>query len=293
MKSKFKLNKLYIVLIIVIITFLVGLFFVFGRPVIVNSDSNNNSRFEAVMDGNVLFSGNDIISIKKDTSLGFGLQLIDKQNDIYAWTLPFILSTNAALRFAKMTFHKCTPTGNVASDSDYDCSKTYFFIDRPVDSIIIMDNELYLEEQEVPIAPEMASQFIPIKDVLNQVTSSYYVINPSISNDQLKEISADFDNYKKAIVSPGVSETDIKLLMAIGYKVTIIKKDDNESWIWSATGLKSIVSITPGIANMGVSTIDSPEFKTFSQLTITGNAKGIDLAKESLSGIIFILENNK
>ncbi len=249
-------------------------------------------KFEAVLDGEVLFSGDDIKSIFKDPSKGYGLQEIDKQNDVFQWTLPFLLSPDGAQKFAKMTFHKCIPTGSGTSDSDYDCSRTYFFIDRPTDSIIIMDNELYLEEQDVPIAPELASQFIPIEDVLNQLNTNYYTIDKnSLSDDEITSLTSDYNTYKKAIVSPAVSDSVKQKLEEIGYKVVVKQKSETQPWIWEATGLKSIVSITPGIANMDVPTIDSTRFKTFSQLTITGNANGEENSKKRLDDLLVILES--
>ena len=249
-------------------------------------------KFEAVLDGDVLFSGDDIKSIFKDPSKGYGLLEVDKQNDTYQWTMPFLLSPEGAQRFAKMTFHQCTPTGSGTSDSDYDCVKTYFFIDRPTDSIIVMDKELYLEEKEVPIAPEMASSFIPIEDVLDQLnTSSYNIDANSLTTAEITKLTLDYNTYKKAIVSPAVSESVKKQLEAIGYKVVVIEKPETQPWVWEATGLKSIVSITPGIANMDVPTIDSSRFKTFSQLTITGNAQGQENAKKRLDDILLILES--
>ncbi|MEI8364510.1 MAG: hypothetical protein WCF78_03570 [archaeon] len=249
-------------------------------------------KFEAVLDGEVLFSGEDIKSIFKDPSKGYGLLEVDKQSKTYQWTLPFLLSPEGAQKFAKMTFHKCVPIGSGTSDSDYECSKTYFFIDRPIDSIIIMDKELYLEEQEVPIAPEMASQFIPIEDVLEQLNTNYYAVDKnSLSVEEITKLTTDYNIYKKAIVSPAISDNVKKQLEEIGYKVIVREKSLTQPWIWEATGLKSIVSITPGIANMDVPTIESTRFKTFSQLTITGNATGEANAKARLDDLLVILES--
>jgi len=249
-------------------------------------------KFEAVLDGEVLFSGEDIKSIFKDPSKGYGLQEIDKSSNTYQWTMPFLLSPDGAQRFAKMTFHKCTPTGTGDSDEDYDCSRTYFFIDRPTDAIIIMDKELYLEEKEVPVAPEMASQFIPIEDILDQLNTNYYTIDAnSLTPEEQLKLTNDFNSYKKAIVSSSISDSVKKQLQDIGYKVIVKEKPETQPWIWEATGLKSIVSITPGIANMDVPTIESSRFKTFSQLTITGNASGQENAKKRLDDILLILES--
>lgn len=245
--------------------------------------------FEAVLNSEVLFSGNDIKTIFKDPSKGYGSRLIDRTNNVYQWTLPFLLSPEASQRFAEMIFHKCVPTGYGDGQQEYDCEKTYFFIDRPKDQIILIDSTLYFEEKKVPTTPELASDFIPIEELFDQLTVPHYVIDQNLDSEQLVNITSDFNTYKKAIVSPGISESVKEQLEEIGYVVTVKEKEGDTFWMWSSLGLESVISITPGVANMDVPTIDSPRFETFTQLTISGQATGSEEAKKRLDDIDIIL----
>ncbi len=246
--------------------------------------------FEAVINGDVLFSGDEIKSIFKDPSKGYGIQSLGQRDSYYQWTLPFLLSPDAAQRFAEMTFHKCTPVG-FGTEEEYDCEKTFFFIDRPHDAILLMDKVLYIEEKDVPTAPEVSADTIPIEDIFDQLTVPYYIVDTELTTEQLENITNDFTNYGKVIIPNTVSEVIKTQLEDIGYKVIVRDKPDDQTWIWTATGLKSIISITPGIANMDVPTIDSTRFQTFSQLTISGQSQSQEQAKDRLNNILLVLES--
>ncbi len=248
--------------------------------------------FEAVLNGDVLFSGEDIRTIYKDPSRGYGTQEITKGVD-YQWSLPFLLSPDAAKRFAQMTFHKCTPTGFSGGtiDERYECEKTYFFIDRPTDAIMIIDKTTYLEEKDVPLVPGFYSSSFPIEDLLDQLTTPYYIVDGNLTASEVLELEEHFNTYSKVIISPLVSIEVKEQLDEIGFKVISVTKQEEVPWIWDATGLKSVISITPGIANMDVSSMESSRFQTFSQLNITGHADSYPSSKERLDELLLILES--
>lgn len=248
-------------------------------------------KFEAILDGEVLFVGEEIRAIQKDPAKGYGTSVVDNSGAA-RWVLPFMLAPEAADRFAEMTFHKCTPIG-YGTEIEYDCEKTYFFIDRPVDSIIIIDNETYFAEREVPSAPELLqSDYIKIEEILDQVKTKYYVVDSNLTDEQLTEITSDLNVYNKAIVSSNVTNSIKEQLGELGYKVTIIEKStENIPWVWEATGLKSVISLTDSVTNMDAPTIDSPRFKRFNNLTITGSGETQSQAKERLEEIVVILES--
>lgn len=248
--------------------------------------------FEAVLNGDVLFSGEDIRTIYKDPSRGYGTQEITRGVD-YQWSLPFLLSPESAKRFAQMTFHKCTPTGFSGGtiDERYECEKTYFFIDRPTDAIMIIDKTTYLEEKDVPVIPGLYSSSFPIEDLLDQLTSPYYIVDGNLTSSEVLELQEHFNTYSKVIISPLVSIEVKEQLDEIGFKVISVTKQEEMPWIWDATGLKSVISITPGIANMDVSSMESSRFQTFSQLNITGRADSYASSKERLDELLLILES--
>lgn len=248
-------------------------------------------RFEAVLDGNVLFVGEDLKTIYKDPAKGYGIQSIDKSG-ASQWVLPFMLSPEASRRFAEMTFHKCSPVGYENNSVVYDCEKTYFFIDRPTDAIFIIDNETYLEEKQVPVSPEVVtSDMVAFDEIISQVNTNYYLVSDNLSEEQVSKIQEDFTKYQKAIVSSNVPESTRKQLTDIGYKVIVVNKPENGYWIWEATGLKSIISLTEGVSNMSAPSTTSASFEVFNNLTITGTANSKEEAKARLDELLVILES--
>lgn len=248
--------------------------------------------FEAVLDGEVLFSGDEIRTIFKDPSRGYGIYEVTR-NQEYQWTLPFLLSQDAARRFSEMTFHRCSPTGFTGGSLDdrYTCERTYFFIDRPKDEILIIDRNTYNEEESVPLVPGAFTSFFPIEDLFKQLKGPYFIVDESLTTEQLNALEDHFENYSRVILSPNVSLEIQEQLDEIGFRKIIVEKEEELPWIWSATGLKSVISITPGIANMDVSTIDSPRFQVFSQLNITGYGDSRESARERLDELLVILES--
>jgi preprotein translocase subunit SecD len=248
--------------------------------------------FEAVLDGNVLFSGEDIKAIYKDPSRGYGIHEITKNVD-YQWSLPFLLSPESARKFAEKTFHRCSPTGftDGSIDERYECEKTYFFIDRPKDSILLIDKTTFSQERDVPVIPGINSSFFKIEELLDQINVPHYVVDVNLTEQEILSLTEDFENYTKIIASPFISQNTISILEEVGYKVNLVEKEEVNPWIWTATGLKSVISITPGIANMDVSTIDSSRFQVFSQLNITGHGDSFESSRERLDELLVILES--
>lgn len=248
-------------------------------------------RFEAILNGETLFVGEDIKTIYKDPAKGYGIQQMDKTG-ASQWVLPFMLSPEAAKRFAEMTFHKCTAIGYDSKNVEYDCEKTYFFIDRPIDAIFVVDTETYSDEKQVPVSPEVTgSQLISFEDIISQVKTNYYVVGSELTDDEKEKIKQDLEKYPKVIVTSTISENVRNELDSMGYKVVVINKPENQPWIWEATGLKSIISLTEGVANMAAPTITSPKFETFSSLTITGSTSSKEEAKTRLDDLLVILES--
>ena len=248
-------------------------------------------RFESVLNGEVLFVGEDIRTIYKDPAKGYGIQQVDRSG-ASQWVLPFMLSPEASRRFAEMTFHKCTAVGYDSKKVEYDCEKTYFFIDRPIDAIFVVDTETYSDERQVPISPEMAgSDLIPFDEIISQVNTNYYVVGSELTEEEKEKILIDSEKYSKVIVSSSVSESVREELDLMGYRVIVVNKPETQPWIWEATGLKSIISLTEGVTNMSAPTTSSPKFETFSSLTITGSTSSRDEAKQRLDDLLVILES--
>ncbi|MFH0906508.1 MAG: hypothetical protein V1824_04180 [archaeon] len=247
-------------------------------------------KFEARMQGDILFTGDQVLTVNQNPQSGFGIREI-KKNSQYSWDLPFMLSQQAAESFATKTFHKCS-AGSTTNSENYDCEKTFFFVDCPSDSIIVIDKELYLEEKAVLVSPENpTSETMPIEDILAEVNSSYYIVDSNLSAEDITKLNSDVNKFQKAIVSPLVSENVKNKLKDLGYKVIVKEKITSNPWIWDATGLKSIISLTPGVANMDAPTTTSPRFQKFTNLSITGSTNSSETAKERLDDLVMLLES--
>ncbi len=245
-------------------------------------------KFEAILDGNVLFFGEDIRTIYKDPARGFG---VSDTPSGHQWTLPFVLSSSAADNFSRMAFHRCTAVG-YGAEIEYDCEKTYFFIDRPTDSIFVLDKELYDEERQVPTNPDMiGSQTVHIDEILRQTTTEFFVVDQELTEDQISSLTSAYESYPRAVVPLSIDESTIEVLEEIGYRIITKEKIDNVPWVWEATGLKSIISLTPSVANMNAPSIDSPAFDTFQSLTITGGGETRQDAAERLDELVVLLES--
>lgn len=248
-------------------------------------------KFEAILDGNILFLGEDIRTIYKDPTRGYGVTDYSRSGEGSQWTLPFVLSSQAADNFSRMAFHRCSAVG-YGAQIEYDCEKTYFFIDRPVDSIFVLDKELYDEERQVPINPDMiGSQTIHADEIYRQINTEVIVVDQQLSEEQIISLEETFNNYQKVIVPLSLSQENIDILEDIGYRVIYRERLENRPWVWEATGLKSIISLTEGVANMNAPSVDSPSFQTFQSLTITGGGESRADAAQRLEELVVLLES--
>jgi len=104
-------------------------------------------KFEALLDGNVLFTGSDF-QVVKDPGRGYGLRSLAQGGS--QWVLPFLLKPEAAQRFTTLTFHQCEAIGvGQNGQRDYDCKNTYFFIDRPQESVLVFLRDQFSQDESL------------------------------------------------------------------------------------------------------------------------------------------------
>ena len=105
-------------------------------------------KFEAVLEGKTLFEGSDILQIFKDPAQGYGV--IGSGNGVdgpASWQLPFLLSQDAGERFSKGVFHRCNVVSfNQQTGSLYDCENTFFFIDKPKHSVLLIPSKTFSDD---------------------------------------------------------------------------------------------------------------------------------------------------
>ncbi|MFH1257271.1 MAG: hypothetical protein V1494_08355 [Candidatus Diapherotrites archaeon] len=251
-------------------------------------------KFEATIDGNVLFNGDEIAAILKDPARGYGLR---KESDtLFRWDLPFILKSDAAQRFSRMIFHKCTivsydpQQGNV-----YDCDKTYFFIDRPEQSVFLFSEEQFSADEQLLLngnLTEDISSGTEINELLLNINQPYFIISSNgISEEQSEELKELVSSNHTAIISPGFADSVKSDLNVLGFRLKEVEPSAGIPWIWTASGARQIISLREDVTNMEPYVADISNAKVFSDLAITGSASSQQEALDRLSSLTILLES--
>ncbi len=259
-------------------------------------------KFEATLDGNVLFEGSDILNISKNPAEGYGVSSGGTNQQTgqgtFQWQMPFLLNQKAAEKFSKMVFHKCSAVSyNVQTGTDYDCEKTFFFIDRPLGAVLIIPFDLYAADSDL-LGSGNTLHNIPQStsiDLLLKNASVPYILadnNSVFSEEQMQNLSSQLAaGNKKAVVPKSLSDGRKEKLVSLGFVISEIEAPDGTTpWIWIATGSRQVISITAGIANLDPYVADEKNAKIFSQLVITGAGSSQDDAKRQLKEITVLLE---
>jgi preprotein translocase subunit SecD len=240
-------------------------------------------KFENILDKKIIFTGDNVISVKKDPGSGYGVQGIGE--NAYKWTMPFMLDSKSANAFAESAFHKCIKL----PDGSSECPKTYMFIDRPEDAIILIPYDLYKTEEMVPADPIFAnnSTMIKAEEILENTLLPYYIID-ELDDEKLSEIKATINENgtRKLIVPKGFDTT---LLQDFNLKIVEIGTVEPYPWIWTATGLKSIIWLNESITNQKVATMDGPDYQVYHNLLITGSALTQKEAQDKLDNTYILL----
>lgn len=246
-------------------------------------------KFEVLFDGNVLITGSDIIQIVIDPTNGYKVVQEEKG---YRWILPFILKESAAEKFSRGVFHKCIVTGyGSGGERDYECEKTYFFIDRPADSVLVIPKSIYTIDSALfssgAVAADIPSES-SLEDFLKNTGAPYVLVDANFGGKEREQLKG----YKsrKAIVPASIDVSLKEELKGMGYTVKEVAERENIPWVWIAAGGKSIIRLTEGITNDEPYIKDSQNAKIFSHLTITGSAATKEQAASELSSLRIILE---
>ncbi|MFA5931043.1 MAG: hypothetical protein WC821_01895 [archaeon] len=253
----------------------------------VESRIRQQGKFEATLNGEVVFTGDELKKVLRgDTSFG-----VFRAGTAYEWSLPFILNEAAVKRFKEKTFHQCTAVGfSTNGTPNYDCEKTIFFLDRPNALIVTTteeydrDNQLLLEGNKFQNIPQDTS----IDELISDSMLTVLTIDTNAALDNNKVQTA-LLSTKNAVVSPGVSETIVNDLNALGFTVLRVNGRESIPWIWTATGARQIISLTEGITNEDVATL--AQAKEFSTLRISGQREDVKEARADLEELAILLES--
>lgn len=250
-------------------------------------------RFEVTLDGEVIFTGEEIIKITKDPSKGYGFR---KEGDLILWILPFTLKSSAATNFKQKTFHRCTVVSyDPTTGSQYDCDRTYFYIDKPVNSILIMPRDVYESDKLLFLSGnrvESIPQNIKVDEVLLNSGLKYFIVDENLSEEQiasLQEIKSNSGKGITALIPADLDAASRQKLSDIGFAAKEIDALENVPWIWTATNTRQIISLSEDVTNMDVARIEDAE--TFSDLIIRGYASDTETAKAHLTDLTVLLES--
>jgi preprotein translocase subunit SecD len=185
-------------------------------------------RFENIFESEILFTGDDIISVSKDPSKGYGISSAGE--DGYRWTLPFVLSTSAARKLQKV--HITNVFQHLLEIMIV--QKTYFFIDRPKNAIALIPTKIYQEEEFLPMDPLFSGGSQIRADELLQNAGFEFIIVDDVDGNvknkilELKDLK-DFSNCSSVRI-------DTQQLQDLNLDLVVVAKQDPYPWLWSATG---------------------------------------------------------
>lgn len=253
----------------------------------VESRIRQQGKFESTLNGEVVFTGDELKKVLRgDTSFG-----VFKAGTAYEWSLPFILNEAAAKRFKEKTFHQCNAIGFASNGTpNYECEKTVFFLDRP-NALIVTTAEEYDSDSQLLIEGnkfENIPQSTIIEELISDSMLTVLVIDANTPLDSNKVQTA-LLSTKNVVVSPGVSETVVNDLNALGFSVSKVSAKEGIPWIWAATGARQIISLTEGITNEDVATV--AQAKEFSTLRISGQRADVKEARADLEELAILLES--
>ncbi|MBI4210761.1 MAG: hypothetical protein HY544_04620 [Candidatus Diapherotrites archaeon] len=255
-------------------------------------------RFEATLNGGILFQGSDILAVSRNPADGYGIAGgggIDGTGS--EWQLPFVLNQRAAENFSRKVFHKCTAVSfDVKAGAQYDCQKTYFFIDRPADAVIVLQDVLYasdLQAMSVGSTIHNIPQSTSIEELLQNAGLPHYILdsNAVFTAEQLQQLKERGEKGARALVPPSLPQAAKESLAQLGFKVVEVpQKDPSIPWVWTAVGARQVINVTPGIANLDPYVAEEKNARIFSKLVITGSSATRLDAERELKGTAVLLE---
>jgi len=208
-------------------------------------------QFEVMIDGNIMLTGEGLINVDKDARIP---SFERRGDESIAWNLPFTLSLDAAEVFREKAFHQCRLID--PATEKYDCSLTYFFIDRPDNAVLVFSSERLQEDEAIY---QVGTHKVPENTDWNQILFNsgaphFIVSGDQLTEEQLTELTVLFSERDKAIVQSELSESVKQQLKSIGFVLEEVKSIDADQaveekvpWTFLATNLKSIVRLQPSI----------------------------------------------
>ena len=247
-------------------------------------------KFEVTLGAELVFTGDDIIQIPRDPAKGYGF---NQQGELIQWALPFTLKSTAGRKFTEAAFHKCSIVSyDPQAGTEYDCDATYFFIDRPVESILVFTTDQYLWDRELFIEGNIEENIpgeVKVDDVLLNADLPYERIDSNISSEALATLQLLAEENKFAIISPDLDQSIRDRLAGLGFTLKEVETQQDVPWIWTATGARQIISLSEDVANMDKANVAQADI--MSQLVVRGFASDLKVAQARLNDLTILLES--
>lgn len=246
--------------------------------------------FEAMIDGNLIFSGEDIIEMPKDPAKGYSLY---KEGNGFRWVLPFVLKSTAAQRFTEMTFHKCELVSySPETGREYDCEKTYFFIDRPKEAVLVMPKDLYFSDEQVllqGLLSEGISEGTRIDEIISNSNVPHFLVEDSLTEAQAASLNGFVAEKGVAIVPDTLSQGVKDQLVTQGFELREVVVEQGLPFVFDALGMRSIIGLSEGVTQMDVSRLEDAQ--VMDKLQIFGFASEMDAAVQRRADLEILLQS--
>ncbi len=250
-------------------------------------------RFEATIDGETIFTGEGIIELVKDPRRQYK---IISQDGFSQWFLPFLLRTDAAENFKNLTWHKCVLSGfDPSAGKLYDCDRTYFYIDRPKDAVLIISRAGFEADKLLLLEgnyEENISLETDIEEVLTNSAMPYIIVEDNeFTPEQVLELQSIVLEKKKAIVSQFLNESLNEELESIGFDTAETIPPTGIPFVWAATGVKQSISLKEDVTHMDIPDEQKASTEPISALVIQGVATSDLDALERRADLEILLES--
>ncbi len=259
---------------------------------LIESRLRRQGKFEATLDGNVLFTGDEIAHIFKQADKGYGFI---QEGDGIMWRLPFMLKDSAAERFTRMTFHKCTIVSqDPGAGKQYECEKTYFFIDRPADAVLVIPQSVFSNDRGLLL---QGNQFLGIPaetsmaELLQNSGIPHFTFTGSLEEAQLQGLSVLAEENPNALVPLGTNEEVIAELKELGFQVTERGVEPETPWVWKVTGIQQVISLSEDVTGLDPFVESVEQAERHSELVIRGFAPDPEQAMKELNDLTILLES--
>ncbi len=251
-------------------------------------------RFESFLNGQLVFDGGQIVQVIENAAQGYGAHPTGV-GDAYTWTLPFLLNDKAAQDFSKAIFHQCEQIGFSAGSPQFNCEATYFFIDRPTSALVVYPS-LVRSSDAGKLHTTADLQYpndVTISDILENANLHLIETDENgIPEAGLALLQTPPASVKSILVPASIDEATLTQIEGLStLPIVKIEESPTQVWIVNVSGLRDVISLSPGITGNDPFIEDIQDAPTHPLLVITGSAPNAAEAKQRLDDLRVLLKS--